>query len=140
MLRTTDRVVLVLSGAGFPLTQMVIARFGRRGAAVVEVVSAGLLIRDAVLIGQGATARLRRGPAILLDLELAAATVAVTAGARPILTGTIEMRSGRARMDAIEAVRRAAVGTLFGLHTMRWRIYLSPDRGLRKSPPQPPGH
>ncbi|MGB7961584.1 MAG: hypothetical protein WCF12_01305 [Propionicimonas sp.] len=131
---TTGRVVLVLSGVGFPLTQLVIARFGRRGAAVVEVVTAGLLIRDAVLVGSGAPTRLRRGPAVLLHLELAAAAVATAAGVRPIATGTIQMFTGGAGMDAIEAVRRAAVGTLFGLHTLRWWIYLSPDHGLRQPP------
>jgi hypothetical protein len=34
------RLVLVVSGMGFPLTQAVIARFGRRGAAVAEGVAA----------------------------------------------------------------------------------------------------
>lgn len=135
MHRTTGRVVLVLSGVGFPLTQLAIARFGRRGAAAVEAVTAGLLVRDAVLVGSGASAHLRRGPAVLLHLELAAAAVATAAGVRPIATGSIEMRSTRERVDVVEAVRRVAVGTLFGLHTMRWWIYLSPDRGLRQLPP-----
>ncbi len=134
MHRTAGRVVLVLSGAGFPLTQMVIARFGRRGAAVVEVVTAGLLIRDAVLVGSGAPTRLRRGPAVLLHLELATAALATAAGVRPIATGTIQMRTGRARAEIVEAIRRAAVGTLFAVHTLRWWIYLSPDHGLRQPP------
>lgn len=134
MHRTTGRIVLVLSGAGFPLTQLVIARFGRRGACVVEVVTAGLLVRDAVLVGSGAPTRLRRGPAVLLHLELAAAAVATAAGVRPMAIGTTQMRTGRAGIDAIEATRRAAVGTLFGLHTLRWWIYLGPDRGLRQPP------
>ena len=43
-------LVLVLSGLGFPLTQAVIARFGRRGALVAEGVAVGLLVRDAALV------------------------------------------------------------------------------------------
>jgi hypothetical protein len=34
----------------------------------------------------------------------------------------------------LEAVRRFAVGLLFGLHTYRFRIYLEPGRGRRASP------
>jgi hypothetical protein len=30
-----------------------------------------------------------------------------------------------------ELIHRAAVGTLFGIHTMRFRIYLAPGSGLR---------
>lgn len=131
---TTGRVVLVLSGVGFPLTQLVIARFGRRGAVVVEVVTAGLLIRDAVLVGSGAPARLRRGPAVLLHLELAAAAVASAAGVRAIATGTTQLRTERPRADIVEGVRRAGVATLFGLHTLRWWIYLSPHHGMRQPP------
>lgn len=134
MHRTTGRAVLVLSGFGFPLTQLVIARFGRRGAAVVEVVTTGLLIRDAVLVGSGAPEHLRRGPAVLLHLELAAAAVASAAGVRAIATGTTQMGTERPWVDAVEGVRRAGVGTLFGLHTLRWWIYLSPDHGLRQPP------
>jgi hypothetical protein len=33
----------------------------------------------------------------------------------------------------METARRAMVGLLFGLHTMRFRIYLRPDHGLRTS-------
>lgn len=130
----TGRAVLVLSGFGFPLTQLVIAQFGRRGAAVVEVVTTGLLIRDAVLVGSGAPEHLRRGPAVMLHLELAAAAVASAAGVRAIAAGTTQMGSERPWVDVVEGARRAAVGTLFGLHTLRWWIYLSPDRGLRQLP------
>jgi hypothetical protein len=30
-------------------------------------------------------------------------------------------------------MRRAAVGALFGLHTVRFRIYLRPDQGVRQA-------
>jgi hypothetical protein len=122
------RLVLVVSGLGFPLSQAVIARFGRRGAVVAEGVALGLLVRDAALVAMGTPRRLRRWPAILLWLELIAAAGATVAGlaavARP---GQVvdHTRAGRA-----EAVRRFTVGLLFGLHTYRFQIYLRPDRGL----------
>ena len=60
------QLVLVLSGSGFPLTQLAIRRLGRRGALVTESVCVGLAVRDAAMIATGAPARLRRGPALLL--------------------------------------------------------------------------
>jgi hypothetical protein len=33
----------------------------------------------------------------------------------------------------LEVTRRAAVGTLFGLHTLRFWIYLQPDHGLKEA-------
>ena len=36
--------------------------------------------------------------------------------------------------DASERARRIAVGALFGLRTWRFRIYLSPSKGLRTTP------
>lgn len=44
-------------------------------------------------------------------------------------------RVSRSRMD----VRRAAVGTVFGLHTFRFRIYLQSDHGLRHTSYTTPG-
>ena len=77
----------------------------------------------------GAPRRLRPVPALLLWLELAAAAVASVAG----LGAIISPRGVPTRSPAgvVEAVRQAAVGVLFGLHTYRLWIYLQPDRGLR---------
>jgi hypothetical protein len=125
--------ILVLSGAGFPLTQVAIARFGRRGALLVQAVVVGLLMRDIVLIASGAPSRLRPGPAVLLWAEAAAAAAAATAGA--LLLRDPEVASARQAGWAVprgELFRRVAVGTLFGLHTVRFRIYLSPGSGLRR--------
>jgi hypothetical protein len=123
------RAVLVLSGLGFPLTQVAISRFGRRGAGVVEMVSLGLLLRDGVMIARGAPGRLRRFPAVLLRLETVAAAVAAVAGARLLIDRHALTRAASGRPDAPEGLRRAAVGTLFGLHTYRFWIFLQPDHG-----------
>ena len=124
-------LILVLSGLGFPLTQIEIIRFGRRGAVAAEAVSAGLLVRDVALVRLGAPRRLRPVPAALLWLELAAAAVASIAGLGAIVSPRTS--PARTRAGILEAVRQASVGALFGLHTYRFWIYLQPDRGLRTS-------
>lgn len=121
MKRYVGAGVLAMSAMGFPLTQLVIARWGRCGAAAVECVCAGLLVRDAVLIAHGAPRRLRRAPAVLLWCELAAASAAVIAG----LPGVVRSESPL----AVEVARRVAVAMLFGLHTYRFGIYLRPGQG-----------
>jgi hypothetical protein len=122
------KVVLGLSAAGFPLTQLAIRRFGRRGAIVTEGVCVGLAVRDAAMIAAGTPALLRRGPALLLWLELAAAVVAAGLGV------------GLATDDRPvppETARRATVGALFALHTVRFWIYLRPDHGLTRATHRP---
>ena len=126
------QVVLAVSGLGFPLTQLAIRRLGRSGTVIVEAVCAGLLVRDATLIATGAPGRLRRGPATLLWLEAAAGAAAVATGLRPLVDASARERAAAARPDRLEAVRRAAIGTLFGLHTLRFRVYLRPDHGRRQ--------
>ena len=126
----TGRLILGLSGMGFPLTQVVMRRFGSRGAMAVEAVCAGLVLRDLALLASGAPSRLRRGPAVLLWLEAAAGTGAVLTGLRPLLDATARKRATEPRPTGFEALRRATIGALFGLHTLRFRIYLQPDHGL----------
>jgi hypothetical protein len=126
------QAILGLSGAGFPLAQVAIKRFGRRGAVLVAGVSAGLLARDVALIAAGAPDRLTPGPARLLWAETAAAAAATGAGL--LLLRDPEVAAARQRgwqAPPMELVRRFAVGTLFGLHTMRFRIYLAPGSGRR---------
>ena len=126
------RVVLALSAMGFPLTQMAIRRLGQPGAVVTEGVCVGLAVRDAAMIVAGAPGRLRRGPAVLLWLELAAALAAAGLGLR-LATGSAEIKHATdTRPDRCETSRRAAVATLFGLHTIRFRIYLQPDHGRKR--------
>jgi hypothetical protein len=127
------QVVLGLSSAGFPLTQLAIRRLGRPGAVITEGVCVGLAARDAALIATGAPGRLRRGPAFLLWLELVAAVMAAVTGARLVSDPEASARADVSKPDRLEAARRAMVGLLFGLHTMRFRIYLRPDHGLRTS-------
>jgi hypothetical protein len=125
------RLVLVLSGMGFPMAQVVIRRFGTAGAAAVEAVSVGLLARDLALVAGGAPRRLRRGPAMLLWLEAAAAALASVLGLRLLVDAKARARAIEQRPAGPEIARRIALGSLFGFHTMRFRIYLQPDRGLR---------
>ncbi len=128
--RRLGKVVLGLSAAGFPLTQFAIRRFGRRGAVITEGVCLGLAIRDAAMIADGAPSRLRRGPARLLWLELAAALTAAGLGLG--LAGDDEaVERAVTRPDARETARRAAVAALFCLHTVRFWIYLQPDHGRK---------
>jgi len=122
-------IVLVLSGLGFPLTQAIIARAGRRGAVVAEGVAVGLAARDLALVRTGLPARLRPLPRLLLQLELSAAILAALAGLAAIARPTQRVEPSVAGI--LEAIRRFAVGSLFGLHTYRFRIYLGPDGGLR---------
>lgn len=129
--------MLLLSGMGFPLTQALIARGGRRGAVVAEGVAVGLLVRDAALVRSGLPARLQPLPRRLLWLELGAAALATLAGLAAIARPTQGVEPTAA--GALEALRRFAVGLLFGLHTYRFRIYLGRDRGIRAAIGDPVG-
>jgi len=130
MKRAIGAVVLGLSACGYPLMQLAVRRWGRRGAAVAECVCAGLAIRDASMVASGIPARLCAVPVALLRLELAAATAASLTGVRPLL------RAGPAGTaappGATDTLWRAAVAALFALHTIRFGIYLSPDQGRRR--------
>jgi hypothetical protein len=122
--RRLGTLVLGLSALGYPLTEFVVRRWERTGRVIVVGVCGGLAIRDAVLIAQGVPGRLRPRPAQLLWLELGAAVAAT-------LAGSISLFDGARRGYGIDGVRRTAIGLLFGLHTLRFRIYLEPDRGRR---------
>ncbi len=140
MKRTIGAVVLGLSACGYPLTQLVVRRFGVRGAAVTEAVCAGLAIRDASMVASGVPARLRTVPAALLRLELAAGVAASLTGLRPLLRGQSPDEAASARTSPLETARRAAVATLFAVHTIRFGIYLRPDQGRRTATAAGRGH
>jgi hypothetical protein len=133
MRRTAGAIVLGLSACGYPLTQFVVRRWGVRGAAVAEAVCAGLAIRDAFMVASGVPGRLRGVPAALLRVELAAAIMASLAGLRPLLGARSADQVTAAGTCAAENGRRAAVATLFAVHTIRFGIYLRlrPDQGRR---------
>lgn len=130
MRRPLGTIVLGLSACGYPLTQIVMRCPGRAGAGIVEAVCAGLTIRDGALIVAGAPRRLRRAPAALLWLEFGAGLAATVSGLRPLLRPRPADRAA-AGADLLERVRRTSVATLFGLHTIRFWIYLRPDQGRR---------
>ncbi len=97
---------------------------------VVRSVCGGLLVRDVALIAAGVPDRLRGGPAMLLWLEAAVGVAAVVTGLRPVFDAVALRRAvGQDRPDLGEYARRAAIGTLFGLHTVRFRIDLQPGSG-----------
>jgi hypothetical protein len=123
--------MLGLSAAGFPLTPLAIRRLGRRGAIVTEGACVGLAVRDAATIAAGAPQRLRRGPAVLLWLELAAAVAAAGLGVGLATDDRASGQTAGSRQVPPERARRAAVGALFALHTVRFWIYLQPDHGLK---------
>ncbi len=131
MKRAIGSIVLGLSACGYPLTQLVIRRWGVRGAAAAECVCAGLAIRDASMVASGVPGRLRRLPASLLRLELAVGVVASLAGLHLFLGARSADRPAAARACAMDTVRRAAVAMLFAVHTIRFGIYLRPDQGRR---------
>lgn len=122
--------MLVMSALGYPLTQVAIQRLGRRGALVVQAVCSGLLARDAAMLALGAPSRLRRGPALLLRCDAIVAAAAVLTGLRLVLEQDA-WEKARQQQTPSEALRRGAVGLLFGLHTVRFWIYLQPDKGRR---------
>jgi len=124
-------IVLWLSACGYPLTQLVIRRWGVRGAAAAESVCVGLAIRDAVMVARGVPDRLRWLPAMLLRLELAIGVVASLAGLTQLLGARTGDRASSAPVRDVDDARRAAVATLFAVHTVRFGIYLRPDRGRR---------
>jgi len=125
------KIVLGLSAAGYPLTELAIRRLGRRGAVVTEAACCGLAVRDAAMVAAGVPTRLRRGPAVLLWMELAAA---VAAGGLGLASAIDDESCTRARVDPgpAEMARRVAVGALFALHTVRFWIYLRPDQGRKR--------
>ncbi len=120
-----------MSALGYPLTQLAIRRLGHRGALVVEAACSGLLARDAAMLATGAPRRLRRGPARLLWCEVIVATAALVTGLRLVLVKGAWEEALRQPTPPSEAARRGAVGLLFGLHTLRFWIYLQPDKGRR---------
>jgi len=101
---------------------------------VAESACAGLAIRDAAMVASGLPGRLRPVPAALLRLELAAGVVAVLAGLPPLLRARPDGQAPPA--GATGNVWRAAVATLFAIHTIRFGIYLSPDQGRRATRPE----
>jgi hypothetical protein len=131
MKRAIGSIVLGLSACGYPLTQLVIRRWGVRGAAVTECVCAGLAIRDASMVASGVPGRLRRFPAALLRVELAVGVVASLAGLHSLLSARSADGPTAARPRTAETVRQAAVAMLFAVHTIRFGIYLRPDQGRR---------
>jgi hypothetical protein len=122
--------MLMLSALGYPLTQIVIKRGGLGGALVVESVCGGLAVRDAALVRSGLARRLRRAPAALLLMELGAAVAATASGALSILTARLRGRSASSFTTGASRTHQVAIAALFALHTIRFAIYLQPDRGL----------
>lgn len=131
MPRAVGRMVLALSAMGYPLTQLAIRRCRLGGALIVQTACCGLLVRDALMVAGGVPGQLRRGPALLLWLETAAATAATLLSLRPLVDADARARAALPDPDRPDVARRSAIATLFVLHTIRFWIYLQPDRGLR---------
>ena len=133
MRRSVGTAVLGRSACGYPLTRFVVRRWDRPGAVVVESVCAGLAVRDASMIAAGTPKRLRTLPAALLLLELAAGAVASVAGGSLLLRSSSGQQATPPTRGDAGNVERAAVATMFALHTVRFGIYLRPDQGRRRT-------
>jgi hypothetical protein len=131
MLRPLGLTVIVLSSLGFPLSQLAIGKLGRRGAVLVEGVTTALLVRDAYLVAAGNPARLEPLPTALLYAELAVAACGSALGLRALTDHGLREATSPTP-GAGEVLRRAALGTLFGLHTWRYAIYLGLHRDLSR--------
>ena len=84
MPRAVGLPLLVLSGMGFPLSQLAIGKLGRHGALLVEGITTALLIRDTYLVASGAPARLEPVSRALLYAELGVAACASALGLRAL--------------------------------------------------------
>ena len=84
MPRAVGLPLLVLSGLGFPLSQLAIGKLGRHGALLVEGITTALLIKDTYLVANGAPARLEPVPRALLYAELGVAACASALGLRAL--------------------------------------------------------
>jgi hypothetical protein len=115
----------ILTGLGFPLSQLAIKVMGRRGAAIVEAVAGALLVRDIQLLSRTAD-RAAPVPAALLYLGTGVACIAVALGLRPLTRSGVRHATAR-RPDSWEVARRAALGTLFGLQS--WRLAIRRGQG-----------
>jgi hypothetical protein len=130
--RALGGAIAVVSGSGFPLTQFAIARLGRPGAAIVTVVTAGILAVDIASI-------VTRNPAAgegrergLLAIEVAAASVAAVANLAMITEPGLEAARARGwQVGPVELVRRVSLGVMFGMRAARFRRYL--EVGARRS-------
>ena len=122
----TNLPLLILTGLGFPLSQLAIRATGRRGAALVETVAGALLVKDVRLLSAGTARRSGPVPATLLYLETGAACAAVVLGLGSLTSHGVHEASAR-KPGPWEFARRFALGTLFGLHT--WRFAMRRDQG-----------
>lgn len=122
-------LILGASALGYPLTEVVIRRCGRGGALFVEGVCIGLAVRDAAMIANGVPHRLRAVPALLLYLEFGSAALAALVTA----PGARAHRGFQCQAPDC-GIRRVSTAALFGLHTIRFAIYLMPDQGRRSLP------
>jgi hypothetical protein len=135
--RLVGNLILGLGSAGFPLTQLAIARLGRAGAVLAVGITGGLFVRDAALIATGMPGRLQRAPAALLWAETAVAAAATGSGLLLLRDpGVAAARQRGWSVSRMELFRRFAVGALFGLRTMRLRIELASSQAPRD--PEPP--
>ena len=126
-------VVVVAVGAGLPISQLAIRRFGRPGAAGVAAVSAGILAMDLANLGTGRShGNLRR----LVRLEARGGWRGhASAGALLLLDPIVkEAVDDGWRVGRPEMLRRLALGLLFGVLSARLRFRAGETRGDRRQP------
>ena len=135
MKRAIGAVVLGLSACGYPLTQFVVRRWGVRGAAVAESVCAGLAIRDASMVARRRPGQASQGSGGAAAPGTRSRRCGFAGRAGPAAERAVGWPGGIGGDSAADSVRRAAVATLFAVHTIRFGIYLRADQGRRAPPP-----
>ncbi len=115
----------MLSAAALPSAILLLRRFDRRGALVVEAGCAILLARDLTMVVTGVPARLRPLPRVLLVAELVTSGTAVAAGWRAIndSAGAVKPPND----SPVAHLRTIAAAATFALHTVRQAIYVSTE-------------
>lgn len=131
MNRGVGMLIAVVSGSGFPLSQLAIARFGRPGALVVGAVSAGILVADVARIAGDRPAQRDVSQDRLLLAETAVAAVATIANLALVREGGVAAAQQRGwDVGPAELVRRITLGAMFGLHATQFRTFLKVSRPL----------
>jgi hypothetical protein len=127
--RLGGAAVLGITGAGFPISQLAIARFGQAGAVTVEGILLAMLAADLWSLAGHGTRRRPVGERALLVAEAVAACGAVAASTW--LLRDPEVTAARQKNWAVsraELARRIAIGALFGMRSTRLRYLVAlPD-------------
>lgn len=121
--------LLALSGAGIPLSLLVLYSLGQIGGILVVLASAALCWRTLAMLAAGAASRLQAIPRLLLVGETVLDGLTVAAGVWAWVWRPWIHEPGE---EWIIPLAIALWTSILIVHTARMAIYLSPGRGLQK--------